>query len=147
MTWAYDSYCNDNILEYIEEYFGLEDKFKSLTLEEPFIEVFIKELLCDGGEYNLEFILGLGIYYIRTGFKFSDEILLILLEVCDYLLENGQFKYWKDKEKRKIKITHERRVIDGIFRKKKVTFGKLIQKPKEFENLNDFYNVINLCGI
>ena len=130
--WEYDSYCNDNVQEYIEHY------------DESTIESDIQEFLTDYPSWDdLEFVLGIAMYRIRCSVKVSDNTLRILRDVIDDLLENSKFKYWIDKDKRKIKITQERRIINCLLKKVSFKFGKLIEKPLKFNDLEIYiYNSI-----
>lgn len=131
-TWKYDSYCNDNVMEYIEEY-------KNILLED--LPITIMDTLNDNpSESCLEFLVGIAMYGIRTGVLHDKKnILRILRDIIDYLLQNGKFKGWCNKEKRKQKLGYERKIIVNIIAGKKLKFGKLIKKPDEFKNLNDYY--------
>ena len=130
--WEYDSYCNDNVQEYIEHY------------SESTIESDIQDFLTDYPSWDdLEFVLGIAMYRIRCSVKVSDNTLRILRDVIDDLLENSKFKYWIDKDKRKIKIIQERRIINCLLKKVSFKFGKLIEKPLKFNDLEIYiYNSI-----
>ena len=92
---------------------------------------------------DLEFVLGIAMYRIRCSVKVSDNTLRILRDVIDDLLENSKFKYWIDKDKRKIKIIQERRIINCLLKKVSFKFGKLIEKPLKFNDLEIYiYNSI-----
>jgi len=131
-TWDYDSYCNDNVMEYVQEY---SDKELFDRVEDDLTD-FLREPYLEG---NFEFVLGVAIYCIRKGKKFSLQSLKNFKEICDILVEIGVFPEWKDKEKRRTKIEHERRILKAIIANKKCTFGNLILKPSKFEDLNKDY--------
>jgi len=90
-------------------------------------------------EMDLEFLIGVSMYCIRLEHQFSKKYLLELRNVIDNLLKNGKFSYWKDIEKRKTKILHERLIINNILSGNKPKFGPIITKPKNFTDLNPDY--------
>lgn len=130
-TWNYDSYCNDNVMDYVQEY--LTNLKKELINDIP-------DILNDQPSENcLEFVVGIAIYGIRMGLLDEKEILRTVRDVIDYLIEDGKFSDWVDKEKRKLKLKYERKIIANVLAGKKLKFGKIIEKPTEFKNLNDSY--------
>ena len=123
-AWAYDSYCNDNCQEYIDEY-GKDD------LEENIAD-FLADNPC---ESDLEFVVGLCIWGIREKVFLTKDMLRTIRSVIDYLLENGRFKWWKNVELRKQKLKIERNIINNVLAEKEIKFGKLKSKPKKLVNL------------
>lgn len=119
--WSYDSYCTLDVYDYIEQ-FDKNDLF--LRVEKDMIDYIDNEI----SEIDYEFVLGVSIYCIRSGYIFSEDFLRKLRNVIDYLLKNAKFNYWKDKEKRILKINHERLIVSNLIRGNKLKFGKLIKK-------------------
>ena len=132
-TWKFDSYCNDNVMEYISD-FEISDLL--ISVENQMWDYINFEL---NTEMDLEFLIGVSMYCIRLEHQFSKKYLLELRNVIDNLLKNGKFSYWKDIEKRKTKILHERLIINNILSGNKPKFGPIITKPKSFTDLNPDY--------
>ena len=106
-TWAYDSYCNDNVMEYVEDF--TKEEFLNRVVED------LDEYLKEGMEtFNLEFIVGIGIYAIRLGKKFPKKSLILLRNVIEYLLERNDFSSWVDQDKRIAKLGHEKKIMDNL---------------------------------
>jgi len=129
-TWSYDSYCNDNVMEYINDNF---------LIAENVIEDMMDNLKDYPSEFDLEFIIGVSMYCIRNNLDFCKDFLRTIRDVMDWLVEEGKFKNWINKEKRIKKVKYERKIIANLIAGKKLKFGKLIEKPSEFKNLNDDY--------
>ena len=129
-TWSYDSYCNDNVMEYINDNF---------LIAENVIEDMMDNLKDYPSEFDLEFIIGVSMYCIRNNLDFCKDFLRTIRDVMDWLVEEGKFKNWINKEKRIKKVKYERKIIANLIAGKKLKFGKLIEKPSEFKNLNDYY--------
>ena len=123
-AWAYDSYCNDNCQNYIDEY-GKKDLDKNIW---DFLED-------NPSEYDFEFVVGLCIWGIREKIELSKELLRTVRSIIDWLQENGKFKYWKNAELRKQKLKIERNIINNVLAEKDIKFGKLKNRPKKLENL------------
>ncbi len=116
--WGYDSYCYDEVWDYIGEN-------SPKTIEDD-----IKEILSDVISWNdLDFVLGIAMYRIRSGVVLKDETLRKLREVIDDILVRSPFPGWYDKNKRIIKLGHERRIINAVLKKMDLKFGALIQPP------------------
>ena len=73
--------------------------------------------------------MGIAIYRIRSGVVLKDDTLRKLREVIDDILERSPFPGWDDKNKRIIKLGHERKIINAVLKGRKYTFGELIQPP------------------
>ena len=137
-TWDYDSYCNDNVMDYINEY-SLEELFDRV---EEDVEDYLREGFF---ESNLELVVGISIYCIRNGKNFSLEFLKLLLDIFNILLENGKFTDWRNIILRKNRLEHEKLIVKNVIIKKPIQFGKIINKPKNFTNLNNnYYKTKNL---
>lgn len=137
-TWDYDSYCNDNVMDYINEY-SLEELFDRV---EEDVEDYLREGFF---ESNLELVVGISIYCIRNGKNFSLEFLKLLLDIFNILLENGKFTDWRNIILRKNRLEHEKLIVKNVIIKKPIQFGKIINKPKNFNNLNNnYYKTKNL---
>ena len=119
--WSYDSYCTEDVYDYIEQF---DKKELFLKAENDMIDYINNEI----SEIDYEFVLGVSIYCIRSGCSFSEDYLRKLRNVIDYLLIYGNFDYWENKDKRKEKIKHERLIINNLIRGNKLKFGKLIIK-------------------
>lgn len=131
-TWDYDSYCNDNVFDYLEE-FNMKELFS--RVEDDMNDYYYHEF----SEADQEFIIGVSIYCIRKGKKFSVDFLNKLVIVIDYLLENGKFNGWKNTDKRKKKLNQEKLIIKSIIQNKKIIFKDIIQQPDDFIDLNSNY--------
>jgi len=129
-TWSYDSYCNDNVMEYIND---------NSLIAKNVIEDMMDNLKDYPSEFDLEFIIGVSMYCIRNNIDFCKDFLRTIRDVMDWLVEEGKFKNWINKEKRIKKVKYERKIIANLIAGKKLKFGKLIEKPSEFKNLNDYY--------
>lgn len=116
--WGYDSYCFDEVWDYVGE-----NSPKQIDRD-------IKGYLSDVVSWNdLDFVLGIAMYRIRSGVVLRDETLRKLREVIDDILERSPLKEWNNKKNRIIKLGHERKIINAVFKGRKYTFGKLIQPP------------------
>lgn len=133
-TWAYDSYCNDNVMEYVEDF--TKEEFLNRVVED------LDEYLKEGMEtFNLEFIVGIGIYAIRLGKKFPKKSLILLRNVIEYLLERNDFSSWVDQDKRIAKLGHEKKIMDNLLIDRSFSFDVLKKKPILFNSLNkNYYN-------
>jgi len=117
--WGYDSYSYDEIWDYIEEN------------DPEQIENDIWGYFSDAQSWNdIDFVLGIAIYRIRTGVVLKDKTLRKLREIIDDILERSPFEEWKDKNKRIIKLQHERRIINALLKKMDFKFGEII--PRKF---------------
>lgn len=116
--WGYDSYCFDEVWDYVGE-----NSQKQIDRD-------IKGYLSDVVAWNdLDFVLGIAMHRIRSGVVLRDETLRKLREVIDEILARSPFNEWKDKNKRIIKLGHERRIINAVLKKMDLKFGKLIPPP------------------
>jgi hypothetical protein len=116
--WGYDSYCYDEVWYYVKE-----NSIK--TIEDD-----IRGYLSDVVSWNdLDFVLGIAMHRIRSGIVLKDEILRKLREVIDDILERSPFDDWNDKNKRIIKLGHERRIINAVLKRIDLKFGALISPP------------------
>ena len=116
--WGYDSYCYDEVWYYVKE-----NSIK--TIEDD-----IKGYLSDVVSWNdLDFVLGIAMHRIRSGIVLKDETLRKLREVIDDILERSPFDDWNDKNKRIIKLGHERRIINAVLKRIDLKFGALISPP------------------
>jgi len=133
-TWAYDSYCNDNVMEYVEDF--TKEEFLNRIVED------LDEYLKEGMEtFNLEFIVGIGIYAIRLGKKFPKKSLILLRNVIECLLERNDFSSWVDQDKRIAKLGHEKKIMDNLLIDRSFSFDVLKKKPILFNSLNkNYYN-------
>jgi len=133
-TWAYDSYCNDNVMEYVEDF--TKEDFLNRVVED------LDEYLQEGMEtFNLEFIVGIGIYAIRLGKKFPKKSLILLRNVIECLLERNDFSSWVDQDKRIAKLGHEKKIMDNLLIDRSFSFDVLKKKPILFNSLNkNYYN-------
>jgi len=121
-AWAYDSYCNENVFEYIEQY---TEKELFSRVEKDMSDYIYNEI----SENDYEFILGVSIYCIRKKCKFSNDYLRELRDiVVDSLIKFGKFNDWVDKELRIKKIQHERLIINNLLRGRELKFGNLLEK-------------------
>lgn len=126
-AWSYDSYTNDNVLEYFDEN----------PTEEEVIEYFYDLLNDYPGECDFEFAVSILIYLIRQDVTLPKKTLVDLKELIKYLIENGNFKYWLEKEKRIEKLKHELKIVQNLILNRNVKFGKLKIKPSEYIDLNN----------
>jgi len=116
--WGYDSYCYDEVWDYVGEN------------SPKMIEYDIKGYLSDVINWNdLDFIIGIAMHRIRSGIVLKDETLRKLREVIDDILERSPFNDWEDKNKRIIKLQHERRIINAVLKKMDFKFGEIIPPP------------------
>lgn len=117
--WGYDSYCYDEVWDYVGENSPKQ------------IDEDIKGYLSDVVSWNdLDFILGIAMYRIRSGVVLKDETMRKLREVIDDILERSPFKEWDDKNKRIIKLGHERKIINAVLKGRRYSFGELIKCVK-----------------
>ena len=116
--WGYDSYCYDEVWDYVGE-----NSPKTIDHD-------IKGYLSDVVAWNdLDFVLGIAMHRIRSGVVLKDETLRKLREVIDDILARSPFPGWDDKNKRIIKLGHERKIINAVLKGRKYTFGELIKPP------------------
>ena len=125
-SWSYDSYANDEVFKYFDEN----------PTEEEVIELFYDLLDDYPGEYDLEFAVSILIYLIRLNVILPKKTLVDLKDIIKYLIQNGNFKYWLEKEKRIEKLKHELKIIQNLILNRNVKFGKLKTKPPEYKDLN-----------
>lgn len=117
--WGYDSYCYDEVWDYVAE-----NSPKTIDSD-------IKGYLSDVVSWNdLDFVLGIAMHRIRSGVVLKDDTLRKLREVIDYILAQSPFSDWDDKNKRIIKLGHERKIINGVLKKMDLKFGELIPRLK-----------------
>ena len=109
VAWAYDSYCTDNVFETVEEWDHIQ-----LEINKMLEDVFDQILPDYPTESDLEFLIGMVIWCIRSKFEVNKEYLETSNELIKYLLEHGIFKDWTDKEKRKCKLNHEKNIIKNV---------------------------------
>ncbi len=116
--WGYDSYRYDEVWDYISEN------------NPKMIDDDIKGYLSDVVSWNdLDFVLGIAMHRIRSGIMLKDKTLRKLREVIDDILERSPFHGWIDKNKRIIKLQHERRIINAILKRMIFKFGEIIPPP------------------
>ena len=116
--WGYDSYRYDEVWDYVSEN------------NPKMIDDDIKGYLSDVVSWNdLDFVLGIAMHRIRSGVVLKDETLRKLREVIDDILERSNFDGWFDKNKRIIKLQHERRIINAVLKRMNFKFGELIPPP------------------
>jgi hypothetical protein len=116
--WGYDSYCYDEVWDYVGENSPKQ------------IDDDIRGYLSDIVDWNdLDFVIGIAMHRIRSGIVLKDETLRKLREVIDDILARSPFDCWDDKNKRIIKLQHERRIINAVLKKMNLKFGELIQPP------------------
>ena len=116
--WGYDSYCYDEVWDYVGENSPKQ------------IDDDIRGYLSDIIDWNdLDFVIGIAMHRIRSGIVLKNETLRKLREVIDDILARSPFDCWDDKNKRIIKLQHERRIINAILKKMDLKFGELIQPP------------------
>ena len=116
--WAYDSYCYDEVWYYVKE--------NSIKTIEDDKKVYLSDVV----RWNdLDFVLGIAMHRIRSGIVLKDETLRKLREVIDDILERSPFDDWNDKNKRIIKLGHERRIINAVLKRIDLKFGALISPP------------------
>ena len=116
--WGYDSYRYDEVWDYVSEN------------NPKMIDDDIKGYLSDVISWNdLDFVLGIAIHRIRSGIMLKDETLRKLREVIDDILARSPFHGWVDKNKRIIKLLHERRIINAVLKRMNFRFGELIPPP------------------
>jgi hypothetical protein len=117
--WGYDSYCYDEVWDYVGEN------------NPKIIDDDIKGYLSDVVSWNdLDFVLGIAMYRIRSGVVLKDETLRKLREVIDDILARSPFREWDNKNKRIIKLGHERKIINAVLKGRRYSFGKLIKCVK-----------------
>lgn len=133
-TWAYDSYCNDNVMEYVEDF--TKEEFLNRIVDD--LDEYLQEGMMT---FNLEFIVGIGIYAIRLGKKFPKKSLILLRNVIECLLERNDFSSWDVQDKRIAKLGHEKKIIDNLLIDRSFSFDVLKKKPILFNSLNkNYYN-------
>lgn len=116
--WGYDSYCYDEVWDYVGEN-------NTMTIDND-----IKGYLSDVISWNdLDFVIGIAIHRIRSGAVLKNETLRKLREVIDDILARCPFDGWDDKNKRIIKLQHERRIINSVLKRMDFKFGELISPP------------------
>ena len=116
--WGYDSYRFDEVWDYIAE-----NSPKNIDND-------IRGYLSDVVAWNdLDFVLGIAMHRIRSGVVLKDNTLRKLREVIDDILERSPFPGWEDKNKRIIKLQHERRIINAVLKKMEFKFGGIIPPP------------------
>ena len=116
--WGYDSHCYDEVWDYVEENSPKQ------------IDDDIRGYLSDVIAWNdLDFVLGIAMHRIRSGFVLKDSTLRKLREVIDDILARSPFDGWDDKNKRIIKLQHERRIINAILKKMDLKFSRPTLPP------------------
>jgi hypothetical protein len=116
--WGYDSYCYDEVWDYVGE-----NSPKTIDYD---IKGYLSDVI---GWNDLDFVLGIAMHRIRSGVVLKDETLRKLREVIDDILARSPFSEWDDKNKRIIKLGHERRIINAVLKKMDFKFGELIPPP------------------
>jgi hypothetical protein len=116
--WGYDSYCYDEVWDYVGE-----NSPKTIDYD---IKGYLSDVI---GWNDLDFVLGIAMHRIRSGVVLKDKTLRKLREVIDDILTRSPFSEWDDKNKRIIKLGHERRIINAVLKKMDFKFGELIPPP------------------
>jgi hypothetical protein len=116
--WGYDSYCYDEVWDYVGE-----NSPKTIDYD---IKGYLSDVI---GWNDLDFVLGIAMHRIRSGVVLKDKTLRKLREVIDDILASSPFSGWDDKNKRIIKLQHERRIINAVLKKMDFKFGELIPPP------------------
>ena len=116
VAWAYDSYCTDNVFETVNDIIHTQDNIDNMV-----IDVFEQILPDYPTETDLEFLIGIVIWCLRSNFTVKLDYLNISYELCNYLIDHGIFNDWFDKDKRKKKLIFEKKFL------KKILKGEIIE--------------------
>ena len=125
-AWSYDSYANDNVFEFYDEN----------PTEEETIEYFYDTLNDNPSEMDFEFAVGILMFLIRNKTVVPKKTLVDLKKTIKYLIKNGIFKYWVNKEKRIDKLNHELKIVNALILNVDVKFGKIKHPPDKYNDLN-----------
>jgi hypothetical protein len=106
VSWAYDSYANDNVQDVIDE----TEKNQS-AVSDMIIDVFDQVLPDYPSLCELEFLVGIIIWCIRSGYSVSKSYLRTTNDIITFILENSDFKYWKDPQLRRNKLKFEKNLL------------------------------------
>jgi hypothetical protein len=77
-----------------------------------------------------EFLLGIVVYFLYQGLEIDKNYLNISLKIAEYLLQYSNFKYWNNKNKRKLFINNEKIRI-----KKAIKYNKIM--PIDIKKIDD----------
>lgn len=144
MAWEYDSYCTQDVKDYYDS-LKYRIKFKRNKnifdyVEKEMMDYYLHEI----SQVDHELIIGVSIYAIRNGHKFTEDFLRNLRTILDYIIEYGNFDDWKEKDKKVDKLIKERLIIANLIRKRELKFGKIIDFKEEFDNLKIVYKYFSL---
>lgn len=107
--WSYDSCCNDNVFEYMNDI----DKTKPNIVSKHIIDAF-NQIQDDAiiTENDMEFMLGIVIWSLRNNIYTDTYILKETKNIAELLIKNGKFKKWKNKKTRISRILLEIKILD-----------------------------------
>ena len=130
-AWAYDSYANDNVQEVIDETDKNEESINAMVKD-----VFDQVLDDYPSNNDLEFLVGIIVWALRSGFHIEKKELKVTNDIVKYLLENSDFSYWKNPETRKTKLKNEKNLlIKGLFNK---PITEVVLKKKTSKVVNEY---------
>ena len=111
---------NFEIFDFIEQYPNLTHN----DIIQNAFDMIIDDYPTDNDK---EFLLGVVIYFLYQGLEIDKTYLNITLKIADYLLKYSEFKYWNNKDKRKLFINNEKIRI-----KKAIKYNKI--EPIQIKN-------------
>jgi hypothetical protein len=111
----FNSYSVNNfeVIDFIEQY---PNQSHNQIIENAF-DMIIDDYPTDNDK---EFLLGIVIYFLYQGLEIDKNYLKISLNIAEYLLQHSNFKFWINKDKRKLFINNEKIRI-----KKAIKYNKI----------------------
>ena len=126
VAWDYDSYTIDDVNEYVEEF-----KQNQESIDGMLDDIFDQILPDFPTESDLEHLLGVVMWVIRSGYEVKKNYLITVKKILDELILEGKQKEWCQPLQRKKKLLHERKIIVSIIINKKIPKLKLKKKTKK----------------
>ena len=91
VAWDYDSYTVDDVSEFVEEF-----KKSQESIDIMIKDIFDQILPDYPTESDLEHLLGVVIWTIRSGFQVQKSYLITIKKIIDELILEGKQKEWKN---------------------------------------------------
>ena len=130
--WGYQSYACDNVWMFCSDFTNKKGDFNGNGLKcwKDAWSQFSDDI---GDKCALEYweILGIFMAVFLNGIILPKKYCKEMIELIDWLIVNGDFSYWEDKERRIKRLKGEKHLIDIYLRLgEKVKRGKIVLKEK-----------------
>jgi len=130
--WGYQSYACDNVWLFCNDYINKKGDFNGNGLRcwkealNQFLDDKVNKL-----DFEYWELLGIFMAVFLNGIILPKKYCLMMIELIDFLIERGDYRYWEDKERRIKRLKGEKYLIDNYVRLgEKVKRGKIVLKEK-----------------